>query len=95
VWHQKNKHGERRTLMLAPPYDHDHKVWDSLKNGHLKVFRTRRLAAEAREYYYGYIRERSDLKNEPHGWFLPYIVPIKIEATELDRKRVIPRPKRK
>lgn len=44
------------------------------------LFRTRRAAREFIESDYGYIRERSYLKAEPHGWRMPIPVRVAIKA---------------
>jgi len=43
------------------------------------LFRTRREARAFINERYGYIRERPDLKSEPHGWKCPR--PIKVRVT--------------
>jgi hypothetical protein len=48
------------------------------------LFRTRR---ECRDYItekYGYIKTRKDLRQEPHGWRLPY--PVKVEISNVEGK---------
>lgn len=50
------------------------------KHGYPLVFRTR---AEARAFIdkeWGYIRDRKDLRVEPHGWRLPRAVRIKVST---------------
>ena len=45
------------------------------------LFRTRR---ECREYIkgkYGYIKDRKDLREEPHGWRLPRAVKVELVFT--------------
>jgi len=42
------------------------------------LFNTRRNAREWIESEYGYIRNREDLRSEPHGWMMP--IPIKVEV---------------
>lgn len=41
------------------------------------MFHTRREARVYAEKRYGYIKERSDLRTEPHGWRFPRPVRIK------------------
>jgi len=41
-------------------------------------FRTRAEARAYRDKHYGYIRDRRDLQEEPHGWKIPQVVRIKI-----------------
>lgn len=43
---------------------------------------TRRAAMEFREKHYGYLRDRRDLKSEPHGWKMPRVARIKITYEE-------------
>jgi hypothetical protein len=53
------------------------------------LFRTRKGCREFIEAHYGYIADRPDLQEEPHGWQMPVPVKVKIdvilEAT-LDRR---------
>lgn len=42
------------------------------------LFRTRKEAREWINAQYGYIRERIDLKAEPHGWRIPKAVRVSI-----------------
>lgn len=42
------------------------------------IFHTRRKAQEWIDTHYGYIRERPDLRREPHGWRMPKAVRVKI-----------------
>lgn len=46
-----------------------------------RLFNTRRECREWIEQEYGYIRTRSDLRREPHGWRLPQ--PVRVHVTEL------------
>lgn len=71
LWRSENKldGGKREYLM-----------W---QKGQPLLFRTRR---EARQYIndsYGYIRDRIDLQEEPHGWKMPKAVKVKVEITLL------------
>lgn len=42
------------------------------------LFRTRKEARYFIEQYYGYERDRRDLKEEPHGWKMPRAVHVKV-----------------
>ncbi len=42
------------------------------------LFTTRRDAREFIAKEYGYIRERQDLRSEPHGWRMP--VPVQVDV---------------
>jgi len=44
------------------------------------LFRTRRACREFIKDKYGYIKDREDLRTEPHGWRLPRAVKVKIEV---------------
>lgn len=46
------------------------------------LFRTRRLARERIRQSYGYLRDRPDLRAEPHGWRMPRAVRVKIFIVE-------------
>jgi len=46
--------------------------------GLVKLFRTREKAREYRDERFGYIRNRPDLRKEPHGWRLPQPVKVKV-----------------
>ncbi len=52
-------------------------IWDKLMP---VLFRSRRECREWIERKYGYIRERDDLRKEPHGWRLPR--PVRVELIE-------------
>jgi len=43
------------------------------------LFKTRKLCREYIQEKYGYIKDRKDLRDEPHGWRLPR--PIKVRIT--------------
>ncbi len=42
------------------------------------LFRTRRECREFINLKYGYIRDRPDLQQEPHGWRVPKAVKVKL-----------------
>lgn len=42
------------------------------------LFKTRKQALEFIDDRYGYIRERKDIREEPHGWKTPRAVKVKI-----------------
>jgi hypothetical protein len=44
------------------------------------LFRTRNAAREHIKLYYGNIKNRPDLRAEPHGWKMPAAVKVKIEV---------------
>ncbi len=49
-----------------------------------EVFRTRSEARNFRDARYGYIKDRPDLKAEPHGWKLPKVVKVIMTIREAD-----------
>ena len=55
--------------------------------GFVALYNTRREAIAARDSEFGYIRNRPDLREEPHGWKLPSIVRVSVLVTELKPKR--------
>lgn len=69
-WYSKNKlDGERKRLML----------WDK---GEFKLFRTRKKCEAWIKEHYSYIRDREDLRKEPHGWRLPKAVKVFVQVHE-------------
>jgi len=48
-----------------------------------RLFRTRREAREFIEQRYGYIRNRADLRAEPHGWRVPRAVKVEVVQVNL------------
>ena len=64
-WHSKCRlDGEKRYIMN--------------ENYLPKLFRTRRECREWIEKDCGYIKDRPDLRAEPHGWRLPQAVKVKV-----------------
>jgi hypothetical protein len=64
--------------------DSRHFMWD---DGKPLLFRTRRAARERIRAVWGYIKNRPDLRAEPHGWRMPravrvYVVLIPVPAEE-------------
>jgi hypothetical protein len=50
------------------------------------LFSTRKEAREYIDEKYGYIRQRPDLKSEPHGWKMPIPVPVDVVVTLKENK---------
>ena len=48
------------------------------------LFKTRRECREFIEANYGFIADREDLQEEPHGWQMPLPVKVKIEVIKED-----------
>lgn len=69
-WHSVNRlDGDTRYLM-----------WRPAPGGPLPaLFRTRRECRAYIEATLGYIRERPDLRAEPHGWCMPQPVRVTVE----------------
>ena len=71
-WHSCNRlDGDRKHLLYE----------DCLP----KLFKTRKAAREYLKEKYGYIANRLDLQDEPHGWLMPR--PIKVEVSEVNHDR--------
>lgn len=49
------------------------------------VFRTRSECRKFIEEHYGYIRQRPDLRSEPHGWRVPTAVKVIISELRTPR----------
>lgn len=65
VWRGENKIDGKRNHIIN-------------KNCVPLLFLTRQQAREYNEEHYGYIRQRPDLREEPHGWKMP--LPIKVKV---------------
>lgn len=72
MWRSKNKLDGYREVLL----------WEHPKR--LALFDTRREARAWITKEFGYIKEREDLKREPHGWKMPVAVRVKIEKEAQD-----------
>ena len=60
----------------------EHFMWD---NGRPLLFWTRREAMAYIQSEYGYIKDRADLREEPHGWRLPRAVKVSVVLKESHR----------
>ncbi len=68
-WHSVNRlDGDQRHLAWMPEPG----------PGAFRLFRTRRECRAYIEERYGYIRDRADLQNEPHGWRMPQAVRVAV-----------------
>jgi hypothetical protein len=65
LWRSENKLDGKREHLL-------------FENYFPVMFRTRKQAREYINARYGYIKERKDLQQEPHGWKMPTPVRIKV-----------------
>jgi hypothetical protein len=59
--------------------DRCHFVRD-VTNCNIMIFRTRHEARKEIWTRFGYIKDRSDLKSEPHGWKVPKPVRVRLTA---------------
>lgn len=72
-WKSRNRlDGEREFLCL----------FDKPQVSGLLLFRTCQEARAWRDERYGYIRQRDDLRAEPHGWRLPSVVRVRVIIVE-------------
>jgi hypothetical protein len=55
-----------------------HLIWED----GLRLFRTRRECRAFIHGKYGYIRDRDDLRAEPHGWHIPRAVRAEVRRIE-------------
>ncbi len=79
-WHSENKlDGVTEHLMgLWPDYKRSSNV-----SGYYKgVFQTRQQARDFNNKHNGYIRNRPDLRAEPHGWRMPKVVKVEVTVAE-------------
>jgi len=56
------------------------------ENGMPALFITRRQCRDWIKLKYGYIKERDDLREEPHGWRMP--LPVKVTITPNDKAEI-------
>jgi hypothetical protein len=57
----------------------EHLAGDPVHASRTLLFRTRTAALIYNEQRYGYIRNRPDLRREPHGWKMPKVVRVEID----------------
>lgn len=50
-----------------------------------RLFATRQEARKVCDKEFGYIKERADLRAEPHGWKTPKIVKVKVTIEVMER----------
>lgn len=48
------------------------------RDGQILYFNTREEARIYKEKTFGYIKNRPDLKEEPHGWKIPKVIKVRI-----------------
>lgn len=53
------------------------------QEGQICVFTTRKDARDFITEKYGYIKDRPDLRKEPHGWKMPIPVRVEIRTREI------------
>ncbi len=71
-WHSVNRlDGDRRFIL-----------WDE---GQPLFFRTRWETRDWIRVHHGYLKERPDLRQEPHGWRMPQAVRITIDVRREER----------
>ena len=69
VWRSESKlDGKREHFMFT--------------EGRVALFRSRRLARETMQKEWGYIKDRPDLRAEPHGWKLPTVRRVIVTVKE-------------
>jgi hypothetical protein len=65
LWNQRNQAGVTRHFMM--------------ENCVPVLFRTRKEARSWAQKHFGYIRNRFDLRREPHGWKVPLAVKVEVK----------------
>ena len=82
-WREKSAlDGERETL-LGRYFPGLPLVPDHVAGQTVMLFKTRALARVHIRKHYAYIRQRSDLRQEPHGWKMPVAVRVSVEVREI------------
>lgn len=65
---------------LLTPWKPHQVLWE---NGYPLVFGTRKRARIWAEERYGYIKDRADLRTEPHNWRMPRPVMVQVNIEVL------------
>lgn len=79
-WRSENRIDGRRRHLIGTIGTEPKQPTDGHGRAMTALFLTRAECREWIERNFGYIREREDLRSEPHGWSLP--VPVKVEIVE-------------
>jgi hypothetical protein len=58
--------------------------WKEDGSRRITLFETRKEAREYRDAQYGYIKDRPDLKAQPHAWKLPSVVRVRMTVERVD-----------
>ncbi len=76
LWRQHSPLDGYREFLIGDPHTPTRRL----------LFSIRQAARAACEARYGYIRERNDLRAEPHGWKMPTVAKVRIELV-MERPR--------
>ncbi len=79
-WRQENKLEGKISYLLGRYYARSH----NNDGSNTLIFRTRKNARTFIEKRFGYIKNRPNLKIEPHGWKMPRVVKINIHFKILE-----------
>ena len=82
LWRSENLIDGKREHLVGTPWFPLHKA----------LFSSRRKAREYVNVKYSYIKNRKDLRQEPHGWKIPRVVRVKIQHKITVIKRLPPPP---
>ena len=78
-WRSENRLDGKTEHLMGRHHPSMPKVPDHLAGYTKIVFSTRQGAREFIREHYGYIRERADLRREPHGWKMPVPVQVTVQ----------------
>jgi hypothetical protein len=87
LWRSVNRlDGQKRALLgdVTAPHGDGHPVVKPAGAAQSALtFKTRAAALAFINDRYGYIRDRADLRREPHGWRMPIPVRVRITVEEI------------
>jgi hypothetical protein len=78
-WRSENKLDGKREFFMGRYTSRMVPIPEEFAGCPIVLFETRRQAQKFIDDNYGYIREREDLRTEPHGWKMP--IPVRVKVT--------------
>ena len=82
-WRSKNKLDGETEQLIGRFHKFSKNEPDFLSGYNIMTFTTRDQARKFIKEHYNYIKDRPDLRKEPHGWKMPIPVKVQVEIKEL------------
>ena len=83
-WRSENKLDGKREPFLGRYSSTNPPAPDILAGYTVMIFKTRENARAYIKKFFGFIKDRPDLRAEPFGWKMPVVVKVSVEIKELD-----------